>query len=79
MEEKTQNLFLMYKNITRYKLYYITIAQRGLMAFSWEYEIQQNKWMTMNPADHLSQIVYTDIHAGHIYQPGPNYPSTVSP
>lgn len=36
------------------------------------------KWMTMNPADHLSQIVYTEIHAGHIYQPGSNYPPTIS-
>lgn len=31
--KKPQNLFCMYKNITRYKLWYITIAQRGLMAF----------------------------------------------
>lgn len=37
------------------------------------------KWMTMNPADHLSQIVYTEIHAGNIYQPGSNYPPTISP
>lgn len=37
------------------------------------------KWTMMNPADHLSQIVYTEIHAGHIYQPGSNYPPTISP
>lgn len=43
--KKTQNLFCMYKNITRYKLWYITIAQRGLMAFFFHNEVQQkNGW-----------------------------------
>lgn len=43
VDEKKKNtkFVCMYKNITRYKLWYITIAQRGLMAFFFHNEVQQ--------------------------------------
>lgn len=47
VDEKKKNtkFVCMYKNITRYKLWYITIAQRGLMAFLFHNEVQQkNGW-----------------------------------